>query len=62
MTGQKSPEKTICNTCNGTGEIITNWNGYMHAETKKEREEAVQSCEPCEGTGAIEIQSEPQAA
>lgn len=42
-----------CPTCCGNGEIITDWNRYLHSFPDDKGDEAVADCPDCDGTGLI---------
>jgi len=43
-----------CERCQGNGEIVTDWDRYMHAHDGDVGDEAVADCPDCSGTGRIE--------
>lgn len=45
----------MCARCQGTGEIVTDWERYMHAHPGDVGDEAVSDCPDCDGTGECEI-------
>lgn len=48
-----------CDTCQGNGEIVADWERYMHAHDGDKGDEAVSECPDCNGTGEV---SEPAPA
>lgn len=46
-----------CERCQGNGEIVTDWDRYMHAHDGDVGDEAVADCPDCSGTGRIEDKS-----
>lgn len=50
-----SPERTravaVCETCQGNGEVITDWERYLHAHSGDAGDEAVAECPDCSGEG-----------
>lgn len=42
-----------CETCQGNGEIITDWERYLHARKGDTGDEAVAECPDCSGQGVI---------
>lgn len=51
MTFRSDP----CERCNGTGEIITNWERYVHPLPGDKGDEAVADCPDCDGRGHFDI-------
>lgn len=43
-----------CETCQGNGEIVTNWKRYLHPRPDDIGDEAVKECPDCNGKGRIE--------
>lgn len=43
-----------CERCQGNGEIVTDWDRYMHVHDGDVGDEAVADCPDCSGTGRIE--------
>ena len=43
-----------CGRCQGNGEIVTDWNRYLHAQEGDVGDEAVAECPECNGTGRVE--------
>ena len=46
--------KTQCPKCAGNGEIVTDWERYLHARPDDLGDEAVADCPECDGTGALD--------
>lgn len=44
---------TRCNTCQGNGEIITDWDRYLTGQPGDKGDEAVAECPDCDGTGEV---------
>ena len=44
----------MCPTCMGNGEVITDWERYLHAHTGDVGDEAVADCPDCAGVGLID--------
>lgn len=42
-----------CERCQGNGEIVTDWDRYMHAHDGDVGDEAVAECPDCNGTGRV---------
>lgn len=42
---------TICEQCQGNGEIVTDWERYLHGKLGDKGDEAVTECPDCNGTG-----------
>lgn len=47
-------EKLTCQTCQGNGEIVADWERYLHAEPGDVGDEAVAECPDCCGEGFTE--------
>lgn len=48
-------EMLTCERCQGNGEIVIDWNLYLHGrDGRAVDEEAVTECPDCDGLGAIE--------
>lgn len=43
-----------CQTCQGNGEIVTDWDRYLHAHEGHAGDEAVAECPDCNGSGQVE--------
>ena len=43
-----------CTTCQGNGEIVTDWERYLHALPGDVGDEAVSECPDCDGAGHLE--------
>jgi DnaJ-class molecular chaperone len=41
----------MCETCQGNGEIVTDWERYLHPHHGDVGDEAVADCPDCDGTG-----------
>lgn len=48
----------MCTTCQGNGEIVTDWERYLHAKPGDIGDEAVAECPDCGGRGDDEIEPE----
>lgn len=44
--------KPTCQTCQGNGEIVTDWERYLHAHKGDIGDEAVAECPDCNGQGS----------
>lgn len=42
-----------CERCQGNGEIVTDWERYLHPHEGDVGDEAVTDCPDCDGTGSI---------
>ena len=42
-----------CETCQGNGEVVTDWNRYKHPHPGDKGDEAVSMCQECNGTGEV---------
>lgn len=47
------PAHETCETCQGNGEIVNDWDRYEHPHAGEKGDEAVSPCQDCEGTGEI---------
>ena len=43
----------MCQTCQGNGEIVTDWDRYMKGNTDANGDEAVAECPDCNGSGKV---------
>lgn len=43
-----------CERCQGNGEIVTNWERYLHGLPGDKGDEAVADCPDCDGRGEVE--------
>lgn len=41
----------FCETCQGNGEIVTDWERYLHGPLDENGEDAVTDCPDCDGEG-----------
>lgn len=48
-----APEYETCETCQGNGEIVTDWARYKYPYFCDKGDEAVSPCQDCQGTGEI---------
>lgn len=48
---------TDCETCCGSGEIVTDWERYKHPRDGDVGDEAVADCPDCDGNGKVEVPS-----
>ena len=46
-----------CRTCQGNGEIVTDWERYLHPHSGDVGDEAVAECPDCDGRGEHEVAS-----
>lgn len=53
-------EAKTCERCQGNGEIVTDWDRYMHAHGSRIGDEAVAECPDCGGEGIIDQPPAPQ--
>lgn len=47
-----------CPRCQGNGEIVTDWERYLHGEPGDVGDEGTADCPDCFGTGEIEDEEE----
>lgn len=61
--GQPTPSDPVavvtCDECQGNGEIVTDWDRYLHAYEGDVGDEAVAECPRCSGQGTIPFQPTP---
>lgn len=43
-----------CKQCCGNGEIVVNWEQYLHPSSREAEEKSVAECSECSGTGQVE--------
>ncbi|MFG1332069.1 hypothetical protein V5F41_12555 [Xanthobacter autotrophicus] len=48
-----------CQNCAGNGEIVTNWDRYLHSHPGDTGDEAVAECPCCDGTGKVSTAPAP---
>lgn len=51
---------TECPRCCGNGEIVTDWERYLHAQPGDKGDEAVADCPDCDGTGEVDYDPEDE--
>lgn len=44
----------MCQTCQGNGEVVTNWSRYLHPRKGDAADAWVRECTDCNGTGEAE--------
>jgi DnaJ-class molecular chaperone len=49
----------MCSTCQGTGEIVTDWDRYLKPHKGDAGDEAVIICPDCDGTGEAAFDTLP---
>lgn len=47
-----------CDRCQGNGEIVVDWEKYLHPPVGDKGDGAVAACPNCDGTGRIDEQAE----
>lgn len=53
--------RVMCKTCQGNGEIVTDWDRYLQPHAGDVGDEAVAECPDCDGTGSIDqAEAEPE--
>jgi DnaJ-class molecular chaperone len=52
IVAERPPTET-CERCQGNGEIVTDWERYLHALPGDAGDEAVAECSDCDGTGTV---------
>lgn len=64
---RSSPSETIpasdratCECCQGNGEIVTNWNDYLHPANREAEEKSVAECPNCDGEGKVSTAPAPR--
>lgn len=50
-----------CQSCQGNGEIVTNWERYKHPSPRDRGDEAVAECQDCDGRGVVDAAPTTQA-
>lgn len=53
--GVASSRKITCERCQGNGEIVTDWDRYMHEHDGDTGDEAVDQCPDCDGEGLVDL-------
>ncbi|MGW8134217.1 hypothetical protein ACWGNZ_01070 [Sphingomonas zeae] len=43
-----------CETCQGNGEVVTDWDRYMHGKPGDTGDEGTKDCSDCDGTGRVD--------
>ena len=60
--GEDEPDAN-CERCQGNGEIVTDWERYLHPHDGDAGDEAVAECSDCDGTGSVsqpaQVDAEP---
>lgn len=56
------PSQETCQTCQGNGEVITDWERYKHPLPGDVGDEAVAECQDCDGQGTVDAAPTTQAA
>lgn len=51
---EREDEMEDCERCQGNGEIVTDWERYLHGREGDKGDEAVAECPDCDGTGRAE--------
>lgn len=51
---------TDCPGCCGNGEIVTDWDRYLHGHPGDKGDEAVADCPRCLGTGVVDYDPEDE--
>ena len=51
-----------CQSCQGNGEIVTNWERYKHPSPGDRGDEAVAECQDCDGRGVVDAAPTTQEA
>lgn len=55
-------EEKQCDRCQGNGEIVTDWDRYIHPRQGDVGDEAVTECPDCSGTGRLSASPSPPAS
>ena len=60
LAAQSQPAATVqeggnCERCQGNGEIVTDWDRYLHGHDGDQGDEAVAECPDCNGTGHVDL-------
>lgn len=56
------PSQETCQTCQGNGEVVTDWERYKHPLPGDVGDEAVAECQDCDGQGTVAAAPTTQAA
>lgn len=56
------PSQETCQTCQGNGEVITDWERYKHPLPGDVGDEAVAECQDCDGQGTVDAAPTTQPA
>lgn len=56
------PSQETCQTCQGNGEVVTDWERYKHPLPGDVGDEAVAECQDCDGQGTVDAAPTTQAA
>ncbi|QTH19740.1 hypothetical protein HRJ34_15330 [Rhizorhabdus wittichii] len=52
-------EETDCETCQGNGEIVLDWDVYLHPPEDAPADAGVADCPDCDGTGKVDAPDHP---
>lgn len=58
----QQPQPEPCQTCQGNGEVVTDWERYLHPKPGDAGDEAVADCPDCDGQGLQDAQPQPSDA
>lgn len=61
-TPTQQPQPEPCQTCQGNGEVVTDWERYLHPKPGDAGDEAVADCPDCDGQGLQDAQPQPSDA
>ena len=50
----------MCQRCQGNGEIVLDWDAYLHPENLAAEEKSVAECPDCNGEGVIIFEPKPK--
>lgn len=54
------PPQETCQTCQGNGEVVTDWERYIHPLPGDAGDEAVAECQFCDGKGTVDAKPTTQ--
>ncbi len=49
--------KEVCERCQGNGEIVLDWDAYLHPASLAVEENSVAECPDCDGEGMIDMRN-----
>lgn len=52
-------ERNTCQACCGNGEVVTDWDLYLHPPSGAPADAGVEECRDCEGCGFVDDRGRP---